>query len=666
MAPSFSKADRAEILLAIGQDHVLAHAVCFGHRHSHPTPPFHHEIIKDWHSTRPNVLTLAFRDSAKSTIGEEATALEACFQHIHNALILGESEQRAVERLRAIKHEIETNEVLQLLFEIGPGAIWTEAKVTLSNGVMLQAYGRGQSLRGVKHLEHRPDWLFMDDLEDDVSVATPEARDKTRTWYGSTVVPAMDPGGRKRMGATPLHPEALAPTLAKAASWYSKTYPVIHKDSTGRIVSTWASRYSVEWVEKKREELNDLGKPDIYVQEYLCQATNPATQVFTPEMIRVVPQLRSWHAVYAMYDPARTTNKKSATTGKVVWSWVGRKLVIWDAFAKKLMPGEIIDDIFAVEEEYHPVAIGVEETGLNEWLMQPIRAQQKARGQVLPMRALHAPRGKLDFIRGLQPYFRAGEVEFARDLPELRAQLLGFPSGDIDAPNALAYALKMKLGVPVYEEFNVEHMAEDLRPAKAPLWLAVNSDGKVTTAVLCQLSYGQLLILADWLHEGDPGAELADIIQEASVETPFRRVGDGKLPDPRVSRETLRCVAPQSHWGLYDLIGLRPAAKRIPVDLSRGGAPLQGREELRRMLRARVHGMATVRVSNRATWTLRALAGGFSRLVDASEPEENSYAVLMTGVEAFAAMLRGAGVQNENNINWQTAPDGRRYISARG
>ena len=96
----------------------------------------------------------------------------------------------------------------------------------------------------------------------------------------------------------------------------------------------------------------------------------------------------------------------------VVWSWIGRKLVIWAASAKKWLPNETINDMVEVDRDYSPIAIGFEEDGLNEWGLQPIRTEQVARGVILPLRPLKAPKGKLDFIRGLQPYFRAGEVEF--------------------------------------------------------------------------------------------------------------------------------------------------------------------------------------------------------------------------------------------------------------
>ena len=639
--------------MAFGTDPVLAHATLFARNHPDPTPRFHKEIIRDWHSDEPNVLTMAFRGAAKSTISEEAVTLEVCLQRTKNCLILGESETRAAERLKAVKNHFEQNEYIQTVFDIGPGSTWTDTKIELSNGVMIQALGRNQSLRGVKHLDARPDLLFMDDLEDKESVATPEARRKTLSWFTSTVMPAMDPKHRMRMAATPLHRDALAPTLARSSQWLAKTYPVIFKADDGEWRAMWPERFPVEWALNMQKGMVALGQSDDFTQEYLCEAEDASTRTFTSEMIRVVPQARKWEAVYAIYDPARTTNKQSATTGKVVVSWRGPKLIVWEATARKMMPDEIVGDMFDVDARYNPVAIGFEDTGLNEWALQPIRAAQAARGVTLPLRALVAPKGKLDFIRGLQPYFRAREVEFATDLPDLRDQLLGFPTGNIDAPNALAYALRLRLGLPVYENFRVEMIQPDLKPKRAPLWLAINSDGKITTAVLVQMHQGKLTVLNDWLYEGEPGQTLRDIAADVAL--------------ARQSSEKLQLCAPRPHFEGYSTIGLVGAVRRLPATAQRGGDIMQGRDELRALMRRVSHGEPALVVDEKARWTLRALLGGYARDVDKPEPQANAYRVLMEGLEAFAGLLRGALASPDDSAGKIAyTADGRRFISARG
>ena len=137
------------------EDRVLAHRVLFAHRHSSRTQPFHEAMIRDWHNVGvPRLLEMAFRGSAKSTIAEEALTLLAGFREFKNGLLIGETYDRACERLHTIRHEMETNEKLQEVFGSLVGATWSDGEIVTSAGVRLLAIGRGQALRGTRSEEH--------------------------------------------------------------------------------------------------------------------------------------------------------------------------------------------------------------------------------------------------------------------------------------------------------------------------------------------------------------------------------------------------------------------------------------------------------------------------------------------------------------------------------
>ena len=470
------------------------------------------------------------------------------------------------------------------------------------------------------------------------------------------------------MAATPLDPDALAVNIAKDKTWLTKTYPVEYFSAQGQRKATWESRFPLEAIDQTREEFIRAGKHDAFMQEYMCQAVDPSTRVFLPEHFKTVARQPTWHGVYAVYDPARTIKATSATTGKVVCSWIGSKLVIWEADAQKWLPNELISDVFDVCQRFNPVLVSIEETGLSEWIMQPLRTEQVKRGQLVPLRALNAPRGKLDFIRGLQPFFRANQIEFANSTPGmelLKRQLLSFPTGDIDAPNALAYALTLQPQQPVYDGFDGETHISDLAEVLpgVPPWLAINATASLTTAVLCQVQKGVIRVLCDWMREGDPGVCMSDVLKEARLEISSPKL---RLP-PRAgaSAPTVRCVAPPDHWNQYDTVGLRASVGRLVSDLSRGGDLLQGREELREAMTHSVHGAPAFMVSPRASWTLRALTGGYAFRTkgDKQELASGPYALLMNGVEAFAGLLRATdNVDNDRHFSY--TPEGRKYLSA--
>ena len=642
---------------AIGSDMLIAHQVLFKHRHPNATPPFHEEIISLWHSEHLRVLIQAFRGAAKSSIAEEAIIIQACLRRFKNGIILGETYERAVERLRAIKHELENNEFLEQLFGGLVGPTWAEDKIILSNSVIIQCFGRGQSLRGSKHLAVRPDRAFCDDIENKESVATPEAIEKTMDWLMATVMPALEPDAAIRINGTPLHPRSVICQLAQDQDWVSRIYPIERFNDAGERESLWPDRYSLHFISNKRWSYDRLGMPQSYAQEYLCKAEDPATKPFTSEMYRVEPTVRTWQACYAMCDPARTVRATSASTGFAVWSWVGFKLIVWDAFAGFLKPDEIVERIFKIDSEFRPVVLGVETTGLEEFIMQPLRHEQVRRGYSIPIRNLDAPKGKLDFIRGLQPFFKAGEVVFAKECPDARAQFLGFPSGRIDVPNALAYALhpKLRVGAPMYENFGTVNVVDDLPVSvHSPCFLALNSDGRCTTAILLQTIDGGLRIHGDWVREGDPGVNLPIILQEAGL----------------LAQARLRLYAPPHHFA-HDNIGLRAAVRLIPSQLGRGGTEIAGREQVRNMLGKLAKARPAVMVSAQARWTLNGFAGGFARDLSkdgllSQEPVPGLYRVLMEGLESFAALMKSTIIAEEDMPpNYAVSADGRRYLTSR-
>lgn len=596
---------------------------------------------------------MAFRGAAKSTISEEALTLGACYRDYHNAIILGETYHRAVERLTAIKHELETNEYIEFLFGDLVGPTWTENKIVLNNGVIIQAFGRGQSLRGSKHLDWRPDIAFADDVEDEESCSDEAAIEKTKRWLFSVVKPALDPDYRMRVNGTPLHPHSVLMQLAADPDWAKLVVPIEYVDPEGQRQSSWPGRFPIDAIEREKQTFARHGMQVQYQQEYMCQSEDPASKPFKTEMMRVEPVVRTWHAVYAMYDPARSVSKTSASTGKVVWSWTGSRLIVWDAGAYFWKPDELINDLFSTDAEYNPVEIFIEEDGLNEWLMQPIRGEMLKRSWMLPVAPVKAPRGKHQFIEALQPYFKAGEIVFAKPMPELVSQLLSFPTGRIDAPNALAYALRLRPGAPVYDGFTHDMVAESLAILpRAQVYLAVNANLQYTAGALVQYVKGGLHVIADFLQEGEPSGVLGDLVKDASL------VG-GRFT----------AVAGPEHFADKDLVGLRGAASRVPLKLDRGGSIYQGRDELHALMKQTIHGRPALMVSSQARWTLNALSGGYcfektKHGTAGAFTKLGPYRVLMEGLETLAARMH-MGADDQQRV-YATSPDGRKYLTTLG
>lgn len=641
---------RADLIRDLSLDRVLAHNVLFKHRHPDITPDFHKEIIDLWHSLLQRLIVMAFRGGAKSTIGEEATIIKALLGEFKNGVILGSSATRAVERLGAIVHEITTNKVILDIFGDQTGSqTWSESKVILKNGTVLQAVGRGQSLRGIKHFDQRPDYLLGDDFEDEESSSTKEALEKALKWFISVLMPALDPKKAIiRLVGTPLDVRATLVLLAQDPDWVAKIYPIEYTDFEGNRQATWPNRFPLPEVNKIRDSFARLGMTREFLREYMCKAEDEQQKTFKSSMYRVEPQVRTWQATYAIYDPAKTQGKRSAHTGIAVGSWAQTRLTVWDARGHFFKPDEIINDMFEVNEKFKPVLIGVEQDGLEEFIMQPLRSEMLRRKITLPIKPLRAPKGKISFIEGLQPYFNAHEVIWNQDFPELRDQLNSFPSGKIDVPNALAYLLVIRPGLVVYEDFTMQHIKDEVLLYPGPVIICLNYNGSYSTAIAVQYSGGTLRIIADWIEEGDC---LKDIISSAKLE---------------FSQITL-CAQPW-HWDRYKNTGLLMQCREAGYTVNLGSATIKGQSVIRNLLKTSSHGLPAVQVSARARWVLNGFTSGYARDLDRSNrisevPVDNIYKIIMEPLESYMGGMYNAEVASEGNYAYDK--NGNRYLSAR-
>lgn len=646
----------AELLAELRADRMLAHKLLFKSRHPNTTPAFHRLILDAWASPDPRVLIKAFRGAAKSTIAEEFLILETLFGDEPFALIVGNSYEAACSRLASIKNELDYNPHIETMLGGVRGDTWTENKIVLSNGCQIRAYGRGQSLRGAKEekTNKRPTLVLVDDLEDVESVGTPEARNKTWNWLMRELLPALDPKARVRVNGTPLHEDSIVERLAASSEWHTLEFPIVtgYADSPD-AVPTWPDRFPLPIVQEIRQRYAESGDLAGFSQEYLCKPIDNAARTFSKGDISVTDNFPEWAPRILVVDPARTTKATSSRTGYAVFSWLGSQLYVHDAIGAYDTPFEQVGRIFELAEAHKPMLVAVEANGLEEWLMQPLRAEMARRGDVLPLQAIRAPKDKKQFIAGLEPFFRAREVFFTKPLPDLEMELLSFPVGKLDVVNALAYALRVRPGAPVYTGFkahHIKHFAPSARRATA--WLALNAGHGSIAAVLVMVQDGAMHVVRDWVREGDT----ATVLQALSMDIAQWSVGGNR---PQI-------IIPQERAQTYDGTALGEALRRLRITFDTGPRTVESVESLTNALRN-----DTLTVSPEATWTLNALAGGYARAVDKdvlhTQPQDNIHKVVAQALEVLGKRLEFEGGFNmlaeEGELYNAQTRSGRSYIS---
>src|SRR3989344_893455 len=187
----------------------------FAHYIIYPTAEFHKEMFGLTENENAGiVVAVAFRGSGKSTIFTMSYPIWAILgkQQKKFVIILSQTQRQARQHLVNLKQELERNKLL--LQDLGPFEEETDewggySLVIPKYNARITAASTEQSIRGLRHMQHRPDLIVADDIEDLQSVKTREGRNKTHNWLLGDVIPAGDPDTKIIVVGNLLHEDSV-------------------------------------------------------------------------------------------------------------------------------------------------------------------------------------------------------------------------------------------------------------------------------------------------------------------------------------------------------------------------------------------------------------------------------------------------------------------------
>jgi hypothetical protein len=512
---------------------------------------------------------------------------------------------------------------------------------------MIEAIGWEQEIRGFKYRQRRPDRAYGDDVENLERVRETAAVDATMQKIWRELVPAMDGANRKiRFTQTPLAVDCMVTRARADPAFFCKSFPIANGDlDDPATVSAWPERFPMEWIRAERDKYERSGALRDFMQERMLTVDTSDAKPFDKSMLRYAAMApASWLPRYGIFDPSRTVNvKTSDQTGKVVVSRMGSQIIVHESAGNYWKPDEVRADVFATWEKHHCAEIGIEKNSLDEYLLQPIRSEMMKRGVAVPIRALQAPqdRDKVQFIMGLQPFFKAGDVVLVGgevNHSALVGQIVNFPGGKLDILNALAYSLKMFAGQPVYEDFGDGNVAAAHEPARGEtVYTSWNASPSETVCVVVLRHGRHLSVARDYARTGT----ILDAVRAIVV--------DLRSSFPRA---ILEAWAPAELHDQSERLPLVPALRGERLVAYRAEHIAVARGSLADKMRTTIRDRRCLTVDHRAPLTLNALAAGYKYPVGAGgkqapEPERGIARLAAEALETFVAMLE-RGVMDED------------------
>ena len=314
--------DRSARIAAVRESHLLFFHIYFSRYVKYGTAPFHKEMFELTENTRISLsVIVAFRGSGKSTIVTTSYPLWAILgeQQKKFVLIISRVQSQAQPHLRNIRHEVESNKVLGS--DLGPfdaenGQFGLQALVFKKLGAKIMIASVDQSIRGLRHLEHRPDLIILDDVEDTASVKTQENRNSAWQWFTSEILPIGSDGTRIFAVGNLLHRDSLLKRIETQISLGTlgvyREYPII-KDG----VPLWVSKYpDLDAIEAERKRIMDRVS---WHREYLLEILPDDDQLILPQWIQRYDTLPTERARYTLIglDPAISKEASADCTAMI-------------------------------------------------------------------------------------------------------------------------------------------------------------------------------------------------------------------------------------------------------------------------------------------------------------------------------------------------------------
>ena len=365
-------------------------------------------------------------------------------REINVMVLVGKSEDSAQTLLGDIQAELQYNK--RYIHDFGTkynAGNWQEGEFVTSDGVAFFARGRGQSPRGLRYRNKRPDYIVIDDLDDDELCENDARVRKITEWVKEALFGAFGAeGGRFIMVGNLISKNSVLANIAASKGVEVSQVNVLDKNGK----SAWPEYWTEERIREKREFMGYRA----FEKEYM---NNPIKEgsVFRKDWIRwgrMLP-LDKYEMIVAYCDPSFKGSTQNDYKAIKVWGKTGTELHHLFAFVRQCSVGEMVRWFYDLHERMPEGVICnyyIEANSLQDILLDEFDAEGRLRGYQLPIQADKRKKpDKFARIEAVSPLWERGFVKYnekMKDDPDMLAgieQTLSIEKGSRthdDAPDA--------------------------------------------------------------------------------------------------------------------------------------------------------------------------------------------------------------------------------------
>ena len=410
--------------------------------------PFHNSAALKVKNT-PNLKAVFKwpRGHAKSTHFDIFLPLWLMFQPkrlINVMVVVGKSEESAIGLLSDIQAELEFNQ--RIIADFGEQKAvgnWQEGQFVTQSDVAFFARGRGQSPRGLRYKEARPDYIVIDDLDDD-ELCRNEKRVKDLTdWVKEALFGALDVGrGRFIMVGNLISKNSVLANIAATKGVYVSEIKAVDKDGE----PVWKEK----WTKQEAEEAAAFMGYRSWQKEMMHNPIEDGT-IFRHDWIRykkVLP-LHKYEMLVCYTDPSFKSTTANDYKASRLWGKIGNELHLIDCYVRQDTVSGMVRWLYNLYESTRDkVAIRffMEANFMQDIILDEFTTEGNLRGYQLPILPDKRKKPeKIQRIEAISPLWERGFVfynEALKDTPDMQVgieQTLSLERGSRvhdDAPDA--------------------------------------------------------------------------------------------------------------------------------------------------------------------------------------------------------------------------------------
>ncbi|WP_413460193.1 phage terminase large subunit [Herbaspirillum huttiense] len=387
--------------------------------------------------------------------------------------------EQSVEMLESIKAELDTNPRLAADFPkaSGRGRVWQATTIQTANGIKIRIGGTGKKMRGMKNGPHRPDLIYLDDLENDENVRDKEQRDKVESFVLKAVLGLAGPGGGMDVFwvGTSLHYDAAINRVSRKPGWRRRVFKSIMQwPDRMDLWEKWEGIYATSSEDegereaaeaaadafyRENKELMDAGaivswpevRPlyrlmcmraidhDAFNQEQQNEAGNDDTAPF--KTLQFWIDRRNDWLFFGAIDPSLGKKNKKNDPSAILVGGLNRQTMVLDVVEADIcrrVPDLIISRAIDLEIEYRCLAWGVETVQFQEFMYTELIKRAALLGISFPGVPMEESVEKELRIISLQPHVANGKIRTHRSHGVMNEQLKFWPEASHDdGPDAL-------------------------------------------------------------------------------------------------------------------------------------------------------------------------------------------------------------------------------------